>query len=506
MSTLALVETSPAETRAYGQEDRAVLRIALIYMLTGFVTFLAMGLLGLVMRLDHAGWYVLSRDWFYRIMTIHGTGMVAGMLQAAMGGMIAALSRSVKLRVRWLWAAYFIYSLSLGFLLYAVLIGRFAGGWTALDPLPFHGVTWDVWAGVMMYVAHFCVGIGFTIFCLHVFLTLRKAYGGVSGALAWRYLFSRGPAAPDLRVPSATELSAMAVSIVGMITGLVGTAVLVPLFAEAAGLISHVDKLYSKNFLMFFGHALANLTIYLSVGLVYALLPLYTKRGGHTSKLIVLAWNLTILLVITPTSHHLYQDFSQPLGLQILGQVASWSIVPEVLLITIIGSLSHIFRSGMRWTVPSILIVMGFWGWVFGGMAAAMDASIPLNNMLHNTLWVPGHFHTYYLLGVTTFVWAYLFYLIDDLGGIHEWATSKIAAWLYGIGGVGFVLMFFFSGADGVPRRYAIHLAGWEIYAEIAVPFVLLIALSLLWLIADMSRGLGRAWRRISTAAGGQTP
>jgi len=495
------MEDAVVSSRAYGFSDRAVIRVAMVYMLTGFVIFLSMGSLGLVMRLNHAGWYEISRDWFYRIMTIHGTGMVAGMLLAAMGGMAAALSRSVKLRVRWLWSAYFVYSLSLPFLLYAVLVGRFAGGWTTLDPLPFEGKTWDVWAGVMMYISSLCVGVGFTIYCLHLFLSFRKTHGGIGGALAWRYLFGREAADQDVRIPNPVELAAMAVSIVGLITGLVGIAILVPLLAEAAGWLPHVNPLYSKNFLMFFGHAVANLTIYLAVGLVYAMLPIFTGRGGKASRLVVLAWNLTILLVITPTSHHLYQDFSQPIGLQVLGQVASWAVVPEVLLITIVGSLFHIFRSGVKWTVPMVLIVMGFWGWVFGGMAAVIDASIPVNNLTHNTLWVPGHFHTYYLLGVTTFVWAYLFYLIGDLGGIHEWSGSRIAAWLYGLGGVGFVLMFFFSGADSIPRRYAVHLGAWHIYAAIAIPFVSLIILSLLWLIADMWRGLRPAWREISTGA-----
>lgn len=215
-------------------------------------------------------------------MTIHGVGMVSGMLLAAMRGMSAALSRSQKLRARWLWAAYFIYLLSLALLRYAVLIGRFAGAWMALDPLPFHGLTWDLWAGVMMYVAFLCVGVGFTIYCQHLFLTLRRAYGGIGGALGWRYLVSRGPADPNLRVPSPVELSAMAVSIVGMLTGLVGIAVLVPLFAEAAGWIDHVNPLYSKNFLMFFGHALANLTICLAVGLVYGCFrPSRTEADRH---------------------------------------------------------------------------------------------------------------------------------------------------------------------------------------------------------------------------------
>lgn len=488
------------QTTAYGSSDRASLRIALIYMLTGVTIFLSMGLLGLVMRLDHAGWWVISPDWFYRIMTIHGVGMVSGMLLATMGAMIAGLSRQVKLSARWLWTAYLVYSLSLPLLLYAVLIGRFAGAWTALDPLPFHGLTWDKWAGSLVYVSFLCVGLGLAIYCTHLLAVLRRFHGGIGNALGWRILFNRGQADPNRPDPKPVELAAMAGSIIGLITAVVGLAVLVPLLAEAAGVLDHINHLYTKNFIMFFGHAIANLAIYFAIGVIYSLIPVLANRGGESSRLVVLAWNLTIILVITPTSHHLYQDFAQPFGLEFLGQLSSWSVVPEVLLITIIGSLSHFFRSGMRWSVPSILVVIGLFGWVFGGIGGVIDASMAANNLTHNTLWVPAHFHTYYIIGVVAFVLAFLFYLIGDLSGVKERPSSKIAAWLFGVGGVGFVLMFFLSGAKGVPRRYAVHLPEWQIFDKIAVPFVILIALCLLWLIADMARGLLGAWRKTGSS------
>jgi hypothetical protein len=50
------VTADVVESKAYGGTDRAALRVALVYMLTGFIIFLSMGLLGLLMRLDHAGW------------------------------------------------------------------------------------------------------------------------------------------------------------------------------------------------------------------------------------------------------------------------------------------------------------------------------------------------------------------------------------------------------------------------------------------------------------------
>ena len=42
-------------TLPYTGTNGAVLRAAIVYLFTGFATFLAMGLLGFVMRLDHAG-------------------------------------------------------------------------------------------------------------------------------------------------------------------------------------------------------------------------------------------------------------------------------------------------------------------------------------------------------------------------------------------------------------------------------------------------------------------
>ncbi len=58
--------------------------------------------------------------------------------------------------------------------------------------------------------------------------------------------------------------------------------------------------------------------------------------------------------------------------------------------------------------------------------------------------------------------------------------------------------MFFVAGAHSVPRRYAVHLPQWQIFARVAVPFVLLLALALAWLTFDMLARLRRAWRRTS--------
>lgn len=65
--------------------QQSVEQATLVYMLVGFAVFLLMGVLGLLMRLQHAGWIDLGPRWFYRIMTLHGSGMVAGVLLASLG-------------------------------------------------------------------------------------------------------------------------------------------------------------------------------------------------------------------------------------------------------------------------------------------------------------------------------------------------------------------------------------------------------------------------------------
>lgn len=485
----------------YSGTNGSVLRVGLVYMATAFVLFLLLGLGGLLMRLNHSGILPLSADWFYRILTLHGSGMVAANLLAAMGGIAAVLSRSVRLSVRWLWATFVIYFLGAGFVILATLVGGFAAGWTVLHPLPFESMgAWSIWAALAMYVGYLFVAVAYLIYCLTIIVATASAFGGLRGALAWNYLFSGGrdTSAP---VPRPTEILATVIAIDGIITVLAGAIYLVPLFAQAAGLIGSVDVLFAKNMLFLFGHTLVNSNLYLAAGLVYATLPFFTGREWKTSWPIALALNLTLVLILVPWPHHLYQDFAQPFPLQVLGEFGSYASAMPVFLVTIIGGLSLIYRSGMRWTVPSVLMALGLWGWVFGGIGALVDSTVGVNQVMHNTLWVPAHFHTYYLLGAVAFDWAYLYHLVTELSGSVEAKLSKVAAWLYGIGGIGFVMMFFLSGSDSVPRRYAAHLPQWQVFAQIAIPFVIILAIGIAWLTIEMLLRFKAAWQRTGTAA-----
>lgn len=474
----------------------ASLRVALASLVTGFALFLLMGLLGLTMRLDHASLVPLSPGLYDQLFTLHGAGMIAAVLLGAMGGTVAVISPDAHLNERLLWMAFVFYVLGVGYIPLAVLLGGFAAGWTVLYPLPLtYQAGWTPWSAVAFLLGYLFVAIGFGVWCLAVILGTSRACGGLPRALAWPLVFAgqETPSPPPLQVIVATVIG-----LYGIGSVLVGALYLLPLFGQAFSVTGPVNALVMKNLVFLFGHNMVNLTIYLGAGFVYATLPLYAQRPWKTSRLSAAAINLLFVSILLPFFHHLYQDFANPFVFHLLGEVGSYGTGLPVLLVTVLGGLTLVYRSGLQWAVPSILMLIGFWGWVFGGLGALVDATIPVNQIYHNTLWVPAHFHTYYLLGAAAFVWAFFYHLVTDLGEVRESAVSRWAAWAYGVGGAGFVLMFFAGGAAGMPRRYAVPLAGTgeQAFAAVASAFTTVLGLAVAFLASDLLRQLGPAWRR----------
>ncbi len=478
--------------------QQSVEQATLVYMLVGFAVFLLMGVLGLLMRLQHAGWIDLGPRWFYRIMTLHGSGMVAGVLLASLGGVARVIAPRIGLSPRLLWTAFVVYFLGSGLVILATLVGGFAAGWTTTYPLPVRG-DWPMSATWGFLLGYTLVAVAFLLWCLAVLVGALRTFGGFGNALAWPVLFGRKTERP---VPTGPELAATVVAIDGIIAVGAGVVYLVPIFAEMLGLVSGFDVLFAKNMLFLFGHTLVNLNIYLAVALVYATLGAYTGRTFKMGFPVALAVNLVLILVLLPYFHHLYQDFVQPWPLHLIGQFGSYAVGVPAFFVTIIGSLGLLYGSRVRWSAPVIFILAGLWGWVVGGFAAILDGTIAINNVMHNTLWVPAHFHSYYLFGAAGFTWAYLFH---TLGGVEGWVTSPAArwlGWLYAIGAGGFVLAFFLSGLQSVPRRYAEHSAAWQVLGQVAVPFVLLLGIAFLGLLILGLRAVPAAWRAPAPAPG----
>ena len=501
-SSIPLAQPIP-ETVAPAAER---LRVTLLYLGTAVALFLAMGLLGLTMRAHQAALIPLDPAPFYAILTLHGVGMVTAALLGTMGALWYVVQPALRLDGATMRLGY---AIALGGVLCvaaSVLLGGFAGGWTFLYPLPFYG-WWPTWATALFLLGNVLVGLSFALFCVAVLVQAIRTYGGLHHALALPVLWEPAAAhgtedgatdsgAHAATIPPPSVLIATVTAIQGLITVSAGMVIGIGLLGHLADAAIGLDPLWAKNITYFFGHSIANLTIYLAAGMLYAIMPRYAHREWPTTRPVVLAWLAVLVFVLPAAFHHLYMDFAQPEALDVAGEGITYAAVTGSLVVTIYGALLLVWRSSFRWTLGSLLLYAGFSGWLIGGIAAVLDVLIPFNFHLHNTLWVVGHFHTYFLLGVILFLFGFLTHLLEEATGMES--PRHVRALVAGFiltGGYGLVGIWLLGGLLGLPRRYAVQPADGPALSVAAVVAVAVLVIGLLILLREWGR-LALIWRR----------
>ena len=459
-------------------------RIGFLYIGTGVVVFALMGVAGLLMRLSQATVIHLSAVWFYRLMTLHGVGMLTATMTAMMGASWYALSPLLPLSYARMKAAYAAIVLGVGFVIGAVMVGGFGSGWTFLFPLPFSPAgQWSDRAAAAWFVGVLLVGIGFAVYCADVLIGVEREYGSLGRALGIQFVRGR-----DESPPPPSVIAATVIAVNGLLAGAVGTAILVAELDKTFDPSMPIDPLVAKNLTYFFGHMFANMIMYLAVAAVYVLVPRYCGRPWKTTRPLAIAWIGTLVFLVTAYGHHLYMDFVEPRWIQYVAEGTSYLAALPVAVITIYTGVMLVWGSRYRWTLASSLLYLGFAGWGIGGIGAVIDSMIPFNFAFHNTDWVVAHFHTYLLMGVVIWMLSFVAHLLERRA---ERTAPAGATWtalgLMIAGGYGLTGTWFVAGALGIPRRYAVQPLGTVDYSLIGATFAVVFAAGFLVLLGELA-------------------
>ena len=92
---------------------------------------------------------------------------------------------------------------------------------------------------------------------------------------------------------------------------------------------------------------------------------------------------------------------------------------------------------------------------MFGGISGLTNASYNLNLVIHNTAWVPGHFHLTVATAVTLSFIGITYWLVPLLCGKQLWGrrVALAQAWTWFVGMVIFSNAMHMLGLLGAPRR-----------------------------------------------------
>jgi cytochrome c oxidase subunit I len=460
-----------------------------LYVAIGIAVFLLMMIAGALFRATQAAWVPIPANFGYELMTLHGAGMVGVSGLAGAAVMWYFLRRYVSLSTGMFLAMLGLSLVGVVMILAAIGIGRFAGAWTFLYPLPAKsGGVWGPHAAAAFVGGLVFIGVGFLLFYLDCAIAIIRRTGSLSKALGLDQLFGSGPV--DTSLPPTVVASTMVIiiNVLGILAGAVVLVMsLVNIYLGVA-----FDPLLMKNLIFFFGHVFINATIYMAVIGVYEIVPRYTKRPWTISRPFLASWAAATLIVMAVYPHHLLMDYVMPKWMVVTGQVLSYLSGLPVLFVTVYGALVNIHRSGLKWDLPLRLLVFSLFGWAAGVIPAIIDGVIRVNLVMHNTQWVPGHFHFYLLLGLVPMLLGTLLYACTR-GEWQETALDRVAFWTYGAAGAVFCFVFLAGGWQGVPRRFAVHDTAWLGFAQLGTVAAALVVVAALVLGVRLLARLPRA-------------
>lgn len=430
------------------------------------VVFLAIGgLFGLLVALTR--WpavHLLPADLFYLALTAHGADVLLfWIIFFEVALLYFASSVLLKCRLaapKWAYAAFWLMLAGALIANVAVLQGESSVMFTSYVPMQ---------AAPHFYLGLILFAVGTLIACFVFFGTLvvakeEKTYEG--------------------SIPLVT-FGAMTAAIIAVFTLASGAIILIPTFLWSLGLIGDIDPLLYKLVWWGMGHSSQQVNVSAQVAVWYAVIALVIGGKPLSEKVSRTAFLMYILFLQLASAHHMLVE---------PGLSSEWKIfnTSYAMYLAVLGSMIHGLtvpgaveaaqrRRGFNrgifewlrkapWANPAFssmflsLVLFGF----LGGISGVVMGVEQLNMLMHNTIYVPGHFHATVVAG-TTLAFMGITYPVIELIFRREimWpGMARIQPYLFAIGVAGISLFMMGAGTLGVARRH------WDMsFADSALGF-----------------------------------
>ena len=284
----------------------------------------------------------------------------------------------------------------------------------------------------------------------------------------------------------------------------------------ALGWIDTIDVGLARTLFAWTLHPIVYFWLIPAYIVLYSLVP---KAAGGTlfsHDLARLAFVLLLVFGLPIGFHHLYMDPEHGQGFKMIHAVGTFFVMLPTLMtgFTVIASLEQAGRKKggkglfgwigqLPWDHPVVLAaILAFLMLIAGGFGGIVNASYGMNAMVHNTAWVPGHFHL--IFGGTTVIlyFAAAYAVWPKLTGraLMEGSWPLLQLWSWLIGMVILSTPWHILGLLGQPRRISsvaynsLLTLAWDPY-EIAMIIggLILLGSALLFLyilLASQRRGV----------------
>ena len=418
------------------------------------VVFLALGgFFGLLVALTR--WpavHLLDAEMFYLVLTAHGADVLLFWIlffEVAILYFASAILLNSRLACpKIAWLAFVLMLVGAVMANVAVLQGESSVMFTSYVPMQ---AASHFYLGLII----FAVGALASVFVFFATLVVAKAEKTYEGS-----------------VPLVT-FGAVTAAIIAVFTLASGAVILIPTWLWSLDLISGVDPLLYKIIWWGMGHSSQQVNVAAHVAVWYCIAAMVLGAKPLSEKVSRTAFLLYILFLQLASAHHLLVE---------PGLSSEWKIfnTSYAMYLAVLGSMIHGLsvpgaieaaqrRRGLTngifewlrkapWGNPAFsgmfmsLVMFGF----LGGISGVVMGVEQINLIIHNTIYVPGHFHATVVAG-TTLAFMAITYLVIPLVFRRQLILPTLAKWqpyLFGIGVSGISLFMMGAGTLGVARRH----------------------------------------------------
>lgn len=421
----------------------AFVGVGLVAMLLGF-------LLGPPQALNYAGidiYDYLPLSSYYQGLTLHGVLMALVFTSFFIGGLLLYLparEMNLKPHMGLGWIAFWMMTIGTVMAGIAMITDTSTVLYTLYPPMEGH---WSFYLGLALVVVA-------TLIIAAMVLMMWRTWKGLN---------------PGRPTPIVTYMSVItwlmwAIASVGLAVGVVGL-----LLPWSLGWMDGVDPALFRTLFWYTGHPIVYFWLLPAYVVWYAVVP--AQAGGKlvSDPMARLVFLLFLLFSIPTGFHHQYADPGIPDMWKLVHNVTTMFVaIPSLITaFTVAASLENAGRarggSGwfgwigvLPWKNPGFTAaVLAMVTFIFGGAGGIILASFNLNLMVHNTAFIPGHFHITVGTAVTMTFMGAAFWLLPQLTDkpLRSVKSALVSVWLWFIGMMIFALGMHWQGILGVPRR-----------------------------------------------------
>ncbi|MEY3349899.1 MAG: hypothetical protein RIQ50_10 [Bacteroidota bacterium] len=418
----------------------------------------------------------ISNDFYYALVTMHGTILVFFVLTAGLSGTFANILIPLQVGARDM-ASGFLNMLSYWFFFLASVVmfaslfiqtGPASGGWTIYPPLSALGQASE---GSKL-------GMDFWLISMALFI-VSSLLGGLNYISTILNLRTKGMSMTRLPL---TIWAIFFTAVLGVLSFpvLLSGAVLL-LFDRNLGTSFYLSDIVVKGEILpneggsailfqhlfwFLGHPEVYIILLPAMGMVSEILSVNSRKPIFGYLAMVGSLFAICILAFLVWAHHMFVTGLNPFLGAFFVLLTLLIAVPSA--IKVFNWLTTIWRGNIRFT-PAMLFAIGFVSlFISGGLTGIFLGNSTLDIHLHDTYFVVAHFHI--VMGVASFFgmfagvyhWfpkMYGRYLNNTMAYIHFWVTLA-----------GSYLIFWpmhYSGLAGMPRRYT-DWSNWQSFNQFA--------------------------------------